>query len=56
LHDRLIIVDDAKAWNVSQSFKNLAGRSPAFITVAPAEVTTLKISAYADLWAAATPL
>lgn len=56
LHDRLIIVDDAKVWNVSQSFKDLAGRSPASITVAPAEVTTLKISAFADLWAAGTPL
>ncbi|TJV02438.1 MAG: hypothetical protein E5Y12_20185 [Mesorhizobium sp.] len=36
LHDRLIIVDDAKVWNVSQSFKDLAARSPASITVVPA--------------------
>jgi hypothetical protein len=56
LHDRLIVVDDAKVWNVSQSFKDLAARSPASITVAPAEVASLKISAYADMWAAATPL
>lgn len=56
LHDRLIIVDDARVWNVSQSFKDLAGRSPASITVAPAEVATLKIAAYSDMWAAAAPL
>lgn len=56
LHDRLIVVDDTKVWNVSQSFKDLAARSPASITVAPAEVATLKIPAYADMWAAGAPL
>lgn len=56
LHDRLIVVDDAKVWTVSQSFKDLATRSPASITVSPAEVATLKSAAYSDMWATATPL
>ncbi|MGX9576286.1 phosphatidylserine/phosphatidylglycerophosphate/cardiolipin synthase family protein [Mesorhizobium sp. f-mel] len=56
LHDRLIVVDDTKGWTVSQSFKDLAARSPASITVTPPEVAKLKISAYADLWAGAIPL
>lgn len=56
LHDRLVVVDDTKVWSVSQSFKDLAKRSPASITVAPADVAALKISAYVDMWAAASPL
>ncbi|OWK19394.1 hypothetical protein AJ88_45775 [Mesorhizobium amorphae CCBAU 01583] len=56
LHDRLIVVDDAKVWTVSQSFKDLAARSPASITVSPPDVAALKISAYGDMWAAASPV
>ncbi|RUV41421.1 phosphatidylserine/phosphatidylglycerophosphate/cardiolipin synthase family protein [Mesorhizobium sp. M1A.T.Ca.IN.004.03.1.1] len=56
LHDRLIVVDDVKVWNVTQSFKDFAKRSPASISVAPAEIASLKIPAYADMWRAATPI
>ncbi|RWD50456.1 MAG: phosphatidylserine/phosphatidylglycerophosphate/cardiolipin synthase family protein [Mesorhizobium sp.] len=56
LHDRLIIVDDAKVWNVSQSIKDLAARSPASITVVQGDVAMLKIPAYAEMWNAATAL
>ncbi|MFK0690278.1 phosphatidylserine/phosphatidylglycerophosphate/cardiolipin synthase family protein [Mesorhizobium sp. IMUNJ 23033] len=56
LHDRLIVVDGSKVWRVSQSFKDLAGRSPAMIALVPADVAALKIPAYADIWTAATSL
>jgi hypothetical protein len=56
LHDRLIILDDSRVWSVSQSFKDLAARSPASIALVPADVATLKVPAYADIWKIATPL
>jgi len=56
LHDRLIVVDQATAWNLSQSLKDMAQRSPASLTRSDAEAAALKIPAYAALWAAATPL
>lgn len=56
LHDRLIIVDDNKVWSVSQSFKDLAARSPASIALVPTDVAMLKVPAYADIWTTATPL
>lgn len=56
LHDRLIIVDQATAWNLSQSLKDMANRSPASLTRSDAEAAALKIPAYASLWVAATTL
>ena len=54
LHDRLVIVDDSEVWLVSQSFKDLAQRSPASIARAAPEVAALKVSYYASAWEAAS--
>ena len=56
LHDRLIIVDRDKVWNVSQSCNHLAARSPASITPFDPDVAAQKRDAYEALWTAATPL
>jgi len=54
LHDRLILVDGKDAWTVTQSFKDLAARSPGEIIRTP-DVAQLKIDAYEDIWTNATP-
>jgi hypothetical protein len=56
LHDRLIIVDGRDVWDVSQSLKDLAARSPASITRADAEGAVMKIDFYEDVWKASTPI
>lgn len=53
LHDRLIIVDDQSVWDVSQSFEDLASRSPATLAKAEAELAVLKVEAYSDIFLAA---
>ncbi len=50
LHDRMIIIDSQFVWDVSQSFEDLAVRSPATLSRAPAELATLKIDAYRDIY------
>lgn len=50
LHDRLIVVDRLEAWDVSQSFKDLAARSPASLSKALAEQAALKIEAYVEMY------
>lgn len=55
LHDRLIIVDNKDAWIVTQSFKDMAARSPTSILKAPDEMAALKVSAYAAIWQASSP-
>jgi hypothetical protein len=56
LHDRLIAVDDAQAWTLTQSLKDFAARSPATIVKVDAETAALKIGAYAAIWQNSTPL
>lgn len=57
LHDRLIVVDGARVWLLTQSLKDFAGRSPAsVIRVDDPVAAALKRDAYAQLWAAAAPL
>ena len=56
LHDRLVILDDVDVWIVTQSFKDLAARSPGSIEKASAESGALKVMAYGDLWTNSTPL
>jgi len=56
LHDRLIAVDGAQVWVLTQSLNGFAVRSPATIIRTDAETAGLKIAAYAVLWNAATPL
>lgn len=56
LHDRLVIIDQATAFTVTQSFNALADRSPASIVRTDPETAVLKVDAYGSLWAAATPV
>lgn len=56
LHDRLIVVDGADAWTLTQSFNALAARSPASIVRVDAETAALKAAAYEGMWQAASPL
>jgi hypothetical protein len=56
LHDRLIVVDQKTVWSLTQSFKDLAARSPTSIIRTPPEISAAKMEAYADLWDGATPL
>lgn len=56
LHDRIIIADDSKVWDVTQSFKDFAARSPASIVAVPSDLANLKVAAYANIWTAATIL
>lgn len=55
LHDRAIFLDRTTAWTVSQSFKDLAKRSPAEI-VRVDDIAARKIPAYEDIWANSPPL
>lgn len=55
LHDRLLIIDGNEAWNLSQSLKDLAGRSPASLVRFDPEVSAMKVAAYDAIWAAAMP-
>jgi len=56
LHDRLIIIDGQTVWDLSQSIKDFAARSPASASRADSELATMKITAYGAIWQAATPL
>lgn len=56
LHDRLIVVDDAAVWSLTQSLKDFAARSPASILRVEAGLAQLKRDAYAQMWAAAQRL
>jgi hypothetical protein len=56
LHDRVIIVDDRDAWTLGQSFNALAKRSSTSLVHVDADTAKLKINAYNQLWAGATPV
>ena len=56
LHDRIIFVDGAETWLWTQSFKDLAVRSPATLARVDADTAQLKVSAYEDLWSTGIPL
>lgn len=56
LHDRLIIIDGSKAWVLTQSIKDFAKRSPATIQQVGEEIAALKIPAFEDHWARASPV
>jgi hypothetical protein len=56
LHDRLIAIDDASAWILTQSLNAFATRSPASIVRVDEETAKLKITAYQAIWGQATPL
>lgn len=50
LHDRSIFIDQNEAWILTQSLKDIAQRSPASITKVDADLTSMKIQAYEEIW------
>ncbi|MBI2748634.1 MAG: phosphatidylserine/phosphatidylglycerophosphate/cardiolipin synthase family protein [Burkholderiales bacterium] len=56
LHDRLIVVDGAKVWSLTQSLKDFADRSPGSVLHVENEIANQKIHAYGQLWANAQRL
>jgi len=56
LHDRLIVVDGAQVWSLTQSLKDFATRSPASVLRVEGDLARLKIDAYGQLWAGGQPL
>jgi hypothetical protein len=56
LHDRLIIVDHAVAWDLTQSLNAFAVRAPASIIRHDGEAAVMKIEYYKDVWQAAEPI
>jgi hypothetical protein len=56
LHDRLVLVDEIAVWNLSQSLKDFAGRSPASLAKLDPETAAMKFAAYENLWRSASSL
>lgn len=56
LHDRVIITDYTETWSLTQSFKDFARRSPATISKIEGDASSMKRSAYEDIWNKATPI
>ncbi|MDX8499884.1 phosphatidylserine/phosphatidylglycerophosphate/cardiolipin synthase family protein [Mesorhizobium sp. VK4C] len=56
LHDRLIVVDGATPWLLTQSLNAFAARSPATIVRIDGDAAPLKIAAYEAYWNAATSI
>jgi hypothetical protein len=54
LHDRLIFVDDDRVYHLSQSFNQLAARSPATLYALDSELLKLKREHYEGLWVRGT--
>jgi hypothetical protein len=50
LHDRLVLVDDNKAWILTQSLKDFAARSPATIQMVDPQLAKMKFEAYTAIW------
>lgn len=55
LHDRIVIVDRTEVWEVSQSFKDIAARSPASVSLSQGELARDKMRHYLDLWEESSP-
>jgi len=56
LHDRLIIIDGREVWLISQSIKDIAKNSPAYVSRADAELSRIKADHYEELWRNSAPL
>lgn len=56
LHDRIIIVDEQDVYTVSQSYKDIAKRSPASVMRADPDMAQAKIAHYSQLWQQADPI
>jgi hypothetical protein len=51
LHDRVIVIDQANVYILTQSFKDFANRAPGSIAKVDADTAKLKVSAYDALFA-----
>ena len=49
LHDRMMIIDSAITWSLTQSFNGIAKRSPAEF-IRTDDTASLKITAYEEIW------
>lgn len=56
LHDRDIVIDEAKVWHMTQSLKDFASRSHAGVGRVEAEQAKMKVEAYRQLWLEAKPV
>lgn len=56
LHDRLIVVDKSVVWDLSQSIKDFAKRSPATVHRMDASISEAKIEFYEQSWEQSTVL
>lgn len=56
LHDRVIFIDQAAVWLLSQSIKDFAARSPATVIPLDTQLLPDKQGAYEVIWQASTPL
>jgi len=56
LHDRIIFIDGVEAWLLTQSFKDLAVRSPATLAKVDTDTALLKIGAYESIWSSGSLL
>lgn len=55
LHDRSIFIDNAISWSITQSFKDIAKRSPAEI-IRSDDNAEQKIAVFEEIWNRSTPL
>lgn len=55
LHDRVLLIDKAEAWTLTQSLKDFAARSPGEI-IRTDHSANMKVDAYEEIWADAEPM
>lgn len=55
LHDRLIQADGARVWSLTQSLKDIAGRSPALLQRVDADIAEKKVDFYERVWGESIP-
>jgi hypothetical protein len=56
LHDRLVILDGKTVYTLTQSLNAFAARAPASVVRVDPETSAIKVTAYAAIWAGASPL
>jgi hypothetical protein len=56
LHDRLVIVDGKAVYTLTQSLNAFAARAPASVVRVDPETSAIKVTAYAAIWAGASPV
>jgi hypothetical protein len=56
LHDRSVLIDNARVWMIGQSFNAMATRAPTSFVEADVETAKLKVEAYNEIWHGADEL